>query len=45
MAAILLDYTGRLFRDGKAVISAELTGIQPFGCPWSVVRGPLYRIN
>ena len=24
---ILVDYTGRLFRDGKAVISAELTGI------------------
>jgi len=23
----LLDYTGRLFRDGKAMISAELTGI------------------
>jgi hypothetical protein len=23
----LLDYTGRLFRDGKAVISAELSGI------------------
>ena len=24
---ILVDYTGRLFRDGKAVISAELSGI------------------
>ncbi len=24
---LLVDYTGRLFRDGKAVISAELTGI------------------
>ena len=24
---ILVDYTGRLFRDGKAAISAELTGI------------------
>jgi hypothetical protein len=24
---LLADYTGRLFRDGKAVISAELTGI------------------
>ena len=24
---LLLDYTGRLFRDGKAVISAELAGI------------------
>ncbi len=23
---ILVDYTGRLFRDGKAAISAELTG-------------------
>jgi hypothetical protein len=24
---LLVDYTGRLFRDGKAVISAELSGI------------------
>ena len=24
---LLVDYTGRLFRDGKATISAELTGI------------------
>jgi hypothetical protein len=24
---LMLDYTGRLFRDGKAVISAELSGI------------------
>jgi hypothetical protein len=24
---LLVDYTGRLFRDGKAVISAELNGI------------------
>ena len=24
---LLVDYTGRLFRDGKTVISAELTGI------------------
>jgi hypothetical protein len=24
---LLVDFTGRLFRDGKAVISAELTGI------------------
>ena len=24
---MLIDYTGRLFRDGKAVISAELAGI------------------
>ena len=24
---VLVDYTGRLFRDGKAVISAELSGI------------------
>ena len=24
---LLVDYTGRLFRDGKAVISAEITGI------------------
>jgi hypothetical protein len=24
---LLVDYTGRLFRDGSAVISAELTGI------------------
>ena len=24
---LLVDYTGRLFRDGKAVISAELAGI------------------
>jgi hypothetical protein len=24
---LLVDYTGRLFRDSKAVISAELTGI------------------
>jgi hypothetical protein len=24
---ILVDYTGRLFRDGKAIISAELLGI------------------
>jgi hypothetical protein len=24
---ILVDFTGRLFRDGKAVISAELAGI------------------
>ena len=24
---ILVDYTGRLFRDGKAAISAEVTGI------------------
>ena len=24
---MLVDYTGRLFRDGKAAISAEVTGI------------------
>ena len=24
---VLVDFTGRLFRDGKAVISAELSGI------------------
>ena len=24
---LLVDYTGRLFRDGKAVISVELNGI------------------
>jgi hypothetical protein len=24
---LLVDYTGRLFRDGKALISAELSGI------------------
>ena len=24
---LLVDYAGRLFRDGKAVISAELNGI------------------
>ena len=24
---VLVDFTGRLFRDGKAVISNELTGI------------------
>ena len=24
---LLVDYTGRLFRDGKAVISAEIAGI------------------
>lgn len=24
---LLVDYTGRLFREGKSVISAELTGI------------------
>jgi hypothetical protein len=24
---LLIDYTGRLFRDGKATISAELSGI------------------
>jgi hypothetical protein len=26
-AAVLVDYIGRLFRDGKAAISAELNGI------------------
>jgi hypothetical protein len=30
----LVDYTGRIFRDGKARISAELAGIfDRLGCP------------
>ena len=31
---LLVDYTGRIFRDGKARISAELAGIfDRLGCP------------
>ncbi len=43
---ILLDYTGRLFRDGKAAISAELTGIlERLGSSAESWRGRLEKLK
>ncbi len=43
---LLVDYTGRLFRDGKAVISAELTGIfERLGSSAESWRGRLEKLK
>ena len=43
---ILVDYTGRLFRDGKATISAELSGIlNRLGCSAESWRARLEKLK
>ena len=43
---ILVDYTGRLFRDGKAAISAELSGIlERLGSSAETWRARLEKLN
>ncbi len=43
---LLLDYTGRLFRDGKVVISGELTGIlERLGSSAESWRGRLEKLK
>ena len=42
----LVDYTGRLFRQGKASISLELAGIfDRLGCTRSELAGPLEKLR